>query len=134
MRLSPDEIIFFQYGFITINATILFTWGLMLFLAAGSKLITGKFFSGSERSRWQNLLEIVVTGIEKQIEDGGESTEALSRFYRHAVSVYCRRQPVHGHPGYEPPTGSLSTTTALALSVFVAVPFLGLRSKGWAAT
>ena len=40
MHLSPDEIIFWQYGFFKLNATIVFTWGLMLVLAVGSKLIT----------------------------------------------------------------------------------------------
>ena len=33
-------------------------------------------------------------------------------------------------PGYEPPTGSLSTTAALALSVFVAVPIFGIQEEG----
>jgi F-type H+-transporting ATPase subunit a len=33
-------------------------------------------------------------------------------------------------PGYDPPTASLSTTTALALSVFVAVPFFGIEEQG----
>ena len=33
-------------------------------------------------------------------------------------------------PGYEPPTGSLSTTTALALSVFVAVLLFGIEEQG----
>jgi F-type H+-transporting ATPase subunit a len=33
-------------------------------------------------------------------------------------------------PGYEPPTGSLSTTVALALCVFVAVPFFGIEAQG----
>jgi F-type H+-transporting ATPase subunit a len=36
-------------------------------------------------------------------------------------------------PGYQPPTGSLSTTVALALSVFVAVPVFGIKKQGvWA--
>jgi F-type H+-transporting ATPase subunit a len=36
-------------------------------------------------------------------------------------------------PGYTPPTGSLSTTTALALCVFVAIPMFGIRNQGmWA--
>lgn len=34
-------------------------------------------------------------------------------------------------PGYEPPTGSLSTTAALALCVFVAVPLFGIHSLGF---
>ncbi|WP_269849275.1 F0F1 ATP synthase subunit A [Methanosarcina horonobensis] len=33
-------------------------------------------------------------------------------------------------PGYEPPTGSLSTTAALALCVFVAVPIFGIEEQG----
>ena len=71
MRLSPDEIIFWQQGFIKLNATIVFTWGLMLVLAVGSKLVTRKPSTDLQRSRWQNLLEIVVTGMQKQIEEVG---------------------------------------------------------------
>ena len=33
-------------------------------------------------------------------------------------------------PGYEPPTGSLSTTAALALCVLVAVPLFGIADQG----
>ena len=73
MHLSPDEMIFWQYGFLKLNGTIVFTWGLVLVLAVVSKVITRKLSTGLERSRWQNLLEIVVTGIEKQLEDVGLS-------------------------------------------------------------
>ena len=34
-------------------------------------------------------------------------------------------------PGFKPPTASLSTTTALALSVLVAVPMFGIGSRGF---
>jgi F-type H+-transporting ATPase subunit a len=33
-------------------------------------------------------------------------------------------------PGYTPPTGSLSTTAALALCVFVAIPMFGIQNQG----
>jgi F-type H+-transporting ATPase subunit a len=33
-------------------------------------------------------------------------------------------------PGYQPPTGSLSTTTALALCVLIAVPLFGIGEQG----
>ena len=46
MRLSPDEIIFWQHGIFKLNATIVFSWALMLVLAAGSKLITRKLATG----------------------------------------------------------------------------------------
>ena len=33
-------------------------------------------------------------------------------------------------PGFEPPTASLSTTAALALCVFIAVPLFGIEERG----
>jgi F-type H+-transporting ATPase subunit a len=81
MRLSPDEMIFWQRGFLKLNATIVFTWGLMLVLAVGSKVITRKLSMDLKRSRWQNLLEIVVTGIEKQIEEVGRLARSRPRWH-----------------------------------------------------
>jgi F-type H+-transporting ATPase subunit a len=52
MSLSPDEMVFWQYGFLKLNATIMFTWGLMLVLVVGAKLITRRLSTGLERSRW----------------------------------------------------------------------------------
>ena len=70
MRLTPDQMTFWQHGFFKVNGTMAFTWGLMLVLTAGSRLITRKLSVGLERSAWQNLLEIVVTRIETQIQEG----------------------------------------------------------------
>ena len=131
MRLSPDEMIIWQHGFLKLNATIVFTWGLMLALAVGSKLITRNLSTELKRSRWQNFLEIVVTAIEKQIEDVGlhHPKKHLSflgtLFLFVAIASLCTVIP-----GYEPPTGSLSTTAALALCVFVAVPLFGIEDQG----
>jgi F-type H+-transporting ATPase subunit a len=131
MRLSPDQIVFWQYGFFKLNATIVFTWALMLVLAVGSKLITRKLSTDLKRSRWQNLLEIIVTSIEKQIEEVGLAHPEKyigflgTLFLFVAMSALCTVIP-----GYEPPTGSLSTTAALALCVFVAVPMFGIEEQG----
>ena len=131
MRLSPDAMIFWQYGFVKLNATIVFTWVLMFVLAVGSKLITRNLSVGLKRSRWQNFLEIIVTSIAKQIEDVGlRHPEKYigflgSLFLFIALSALCTVIP-----GFEPPTGSLSTTAALALCVFVAVPLFGIEDQG----
>ena len=131
MRLSPDQMIFWQHGFLKLNGTIVFTWGLMLALALGSKLITRRLSTDLTRSRWQNLLEIVVSGIEKQIEDVGLRQPRKyigflgTLFLFVAFASLCTIIP-----GYEPPTGSLSTTAALALCVFVAVPLYGIEEQG----
>ena len=129
MRLSPDEIIFWQHGFIKLNATIVFTWGLMLALAVGARLITRRLATGPHRSRWQNLLEVVVIAIENQIEDVGlRQPEKYLGFLGTLFLFVASLCTVI--PGYEPPTGSLSTTVALALCVFVAVPLFGIGEQG----
>ncbi|MBN1866216.1 F0F1 ATP synthase subunit A [Candidatus Sumerlaeota bacterium] len=131
MRLSPDEMIFWQHGVLKLNATIVFTWGLMLLLAIGSKLITHRLSKGLLRSRWQNLLEIVVSGIEKQIEEIGLSPPRKYLGFLGTLFLFVASASLCTViPGFEPPTGSLSTTAALALCVFVAVPLFGIEELG----
>ncbi len=131
MRLSPDEIIFWRHGFVTLNATIVFTWGVMVVLAVGSKLITRRLSTDLARSRWQNLLEIVVTAIANQIEEVGlPHPEKYLAFLGTLFLFVATASLCTVIPGYEPPTGSLSTTAALALCVFVAVPLFGIEEQG----
>ncbi len=131
MRLSPDELIFWQHGWFKLNGTIVFTWGLMAVLTVGSVLVTRKLSLNLARSRWQNLLEIVVAAIEKQIKEVGLRNPKTylgflgTLFLFVAASALCTIIP-----GYEPPTASLSTTVALALCVFVAVPYFGIAEQG----
>ena len=54
MRLSPDQKIFWQHGFININLTIVTTWALMIILALGAKLITRNLKSEIKTTRWQS--------------------------------------------------------------------------------
>ncbi len=115
MRLSPDELIFWQHGFMKLNGTIAFTWALMFVLVVGSKLVTRKLSMDLERSRWQNLLEIVVVGIEKQIEDVGlRQPEKYIGFLGTLFLFVALATLCTIIPGFEPPTASLSTTAALA--------------------
>ena len=131
MRLSPDAMIFWQHGFVKLNATIVFTWGLMFVLAVGAKLVTRNLSTGLTRSRWQNLLEIIVTSIAKQIEDVGlRQPEKYVGFIGTLFLFVAASSLCTVIPGYEPPTGSLSTTAALALSVFIAVPLFGIEDQG----
>jgi F-type H+-transporting ATPase subunit a len=131
MRLSPDALIVWRYGFVTLNGTIVFTWGVMVVMVVGSWLITRRLSTGLTRSRWQNLLEIVVTGIEKQIEDVGlPHPEKYIGFLGTLFLFVALASLCTVIPGYSPPTGSLSTTVALALCVFVAVPMFGIADQG----
>ena len=131
MHLSPDENIFWQHGFFKLNATLVFTWGLMFVLTAGSKLITRKLSTDLNRSRWQNLLEIVVSMILQQIKDVGLRHPRLYLSFLGTLFLFVATASLCTvFPFYIPPTGSLSTTAALALCVFVAVPLFGIRSQG----
>lgn len=131
MHLSPDAIIFFQAGFVKLNATIVYTWLLMLLLTVTAKLITRNITTDLQRSRWQNALEIVVTMIERQIRDVGlRSARTYIGFLGTLFLLIAAASLCTIIPGYEPPTGSLSTTAALALMVFLAVPYFGIREQG----
>jgi F-type H+-transporting ATPase subunit a len=131
MRLSPDQLVLWQYGPFKLNATIAFTWALILLLAAGSKLITRKLSPGAERAHWQNLLEIIVTGIEQQIEAVGLPQPRKYLPFLGTLFLFLATAAVCTIiPGYEPPTASLSTTVALALCVLVAVPLFGILEQG----
>ena len=131
MHLSPDTTIFWQYGFFKINATIVFTWAVMLLLVVGSICITRSVVTGAKRSRWKSLAEIIISAIDNQMREVGlrEPRKYLdflgTIFLFVAVASLCTMIP-----GYKSPTGSLSTTAALALCVFVAVPFYGIKSQG----
>ncbi|MHB8921277.1 MAG: F0F1 ATP synthase subunit A [Halothiobacillus sp.] len=133
MHLSPDQIIFWQYGFIKLNATIVTTWGLMGVLVVAAVLTTRKLSTGLERSRWQNLLEIIVTGINQQISEVGLRQPQKYLGFLGTLFLFIATASLFTIvPGYEPPTGSLSTTTALAICVFVAVPLFGIQDQGLA--
>jgi F-type H+-transporting ATPase subunit a len=132
VHLSPDEIIFWQYGWFTLNATIVFTWGLMLVLTIGSKLITRGLSTELERSRWQNLLEILVTAMEKQIQDVGLQHPGKYLGFLGTLFLFVGSASLCTLiPGFQAPTASLSTTTALALCVLVAVPVFGIGEQGF---
>lgn len=129
MHLSPDVVIYWQLGFVKINATIAFTWALMLLLTLGSMLNTRNISTNLQRSRWQNFLEIIVTGIETQIEEVGLQQAKKYLYFLGTLFLFLVSASIFTIvPGYEPPTASLSTTAAL--SVFIAVPMFGIAPQG----
>ncbi|PTM13521.1 MAG: F0F1 ATP synthase subunit A [Bacteroidetes bacterium] len=131
MSLTPDDQIFWQFGCFKLNATIVWTWVVMLILVIGARLITRRLSRDIHISRWQNMLEIIVLGILEQMKEVGLKKPEKYLGYIGTLFLFivtanlCTIFPV-----YEPPTGSLSTTAALALSVFMAVPLFGIEKKG----
>lgn len=131
MDITPDTHILFDLGVVRLNATIVFTWVVMAVCVLGSWLITRRVTSGVNISRGQNLLEVIVQGIRTQIREITQQEPdqylpfAGTLFLFIAVSNLLTIVPY-----YEPPTGSLITTGALALCVAVAVPYFGISRLG----
>ncbi|MDY6816473.1 MAG: F0F1 ATP synthase subunit A [Pseudomonadota bacterium] len=131
MTITPDNIIYWQWGDFALNATIVFTWLVMALLTLGSWLITRNLSKGPKLSRWQNLLEVVVIGIQDQIAQASQQRPGPYLPFVGTLFLFiAMANLLNVVPGYMAPTGSLSTTTALAICVFVAVPLFGIASEG----
>lgn len=132
-QISPDEVILWQWGPVALNATIVFTWLVMAILTAGSWLVTRKLSSELRMSRWQNVLEVLVVGMQKQIRDVTHQDPAPYLPFVGTLFIFIAVANLLSIvPGYLAPTGSLSTTAALAICVFVAVPIYGVAKRGLA--
>jgi F-type H+-transporting ATPase subunit a len=130
-QISPDEVILWQWGSVALNATILFTWLVMAMLTVGFWLVTRKLSSELQISRWQNLLEVLVVGMQKQIREVTQQDPAPYLPFVGTLFIFIAvANLLTVVPGYLAPTGSLSTTAALAICVFVAVPIFGIAKQG----
>lgn len=131
MTLSSDGVIFYQCGWIKLNLTLVTTWALMLFLWLLALTVCRGLPQRQTRSRLQNMLEVVLLQILDHLEELGLKP---ARRYLPFIGTLFLFIAVSNLaiilPGYQAPTGSLSTTTALAVAVAIAVPFYGIRSQG----
>ncbi len=131
LTISPDSIVYWQSGPIVLNATIVFTWVVMAMLVIGSWLITRNLTTAPRITRWQNLLEIVVSYIREQIREiTRQNPDPYLAFLGTLFLFIALSNLLVIVPEFQPPTGSLNTTAALALAVFLAVPIFGIASRG----
>ena len=132
MIFNPDTMVLWQWGGFNINATLVFTWLIMLLLTSLSWLITRRLRYDVEISRWQNALEVIVSAIRDQIRDvSHQRAERYLPFIGTLFLFIATSNLFAIVPGYRPPTSSLSTTVALAICVFVAVPVYGIGQQGF---
>jgi F-type H+-transporting ATPase subunit a len=131
MEISPDNIVYWQSGFFKLNATIVFTWLVMLLLVIGSWLVTRNLTTGTRLSRWQNMLEVIIAAVRDQIEEISQQRAAPYLAFIGTLFIFIAVSNILAVvPGYQAPTASLSTTAALAVCVFVAVPIYGIARRG----
>ncbi|MBN2357649.1 F0F1 ATP synthase subunit A [candidate division KSB1 bacterium] len=131
MNISPDSIIYWQYGPIVINATIVFTWAVMAILVLISWLVTRKLTIEGDISRWQGLLETIVAIIREQVRQIMHHKSDQYLAFLGTLFLFISLSNLLAFvPGYHPPTGSIYTTSALAICVFFAVPYFGIVERG----
>ncbi len=131
MSIDPSEIIYFEWNFVRITATLVFTWITMLVLISVCFLITRKLQDGPDISGGQNVLEAVIETIRSQIQEISKEDPGKYISFIGTLFIFILVSNILAViPGYLPPTGSLNTTIALALCVFLAVPVYGVASQG----
>lgn len=130
-QISPDQVVLFQWGWIVINATMAYTWLIMGILVIGSILVTRNLSTGPTMSRWQHLMEVIILAVRSEIRDiAKDSAEALFPFIGTLFLFILFSNLLTFIPGYVAPTSALSTTSALAILVFLAVPIFGITRIG----
>jgi F-type H+-transporting ATPase subunit a len=129
--LSPDQVIFFEWGVVTINATLVYTWITMAILIGASWLVTRRLVDGPRIPRWQHVFEVLVLAMRDEIQQVSRGGGERYLPFVGTLFLFIALANVLGVvPGYLAPTGSLSTTIALALSVLIAVPAFGMTEAG----
>ncbi|QXX76545.1 F0F1 ATP synthase subunit A [Methylovirgula sp. HY1] len=120
----------FTIGPIAITAPVVVTWGIMAAIAGASLLATR--FLAIKPSAWQATLELFYTAIEEQIR---ETIRVPPQPYVPLLGtlfvfiLFSNWSSLI--PGIEPPTAHIETDAALALIVFCAVFYFGIRARGF---
>jgi len=131
MNITPDTIIIVRFGDVAINATLFYTWVVMSLLIGGSWIMTSRLSKETTISRFQHILEVLVKIIRDHVRDITQQNPDHYAPFLGALFLFISLSNfLIIIPGYQPPTGSLNTTAALALCVFFAVPFYGIKNSG----
>lgn len=131
MNIDPSQIVYFEWGFVKITATLVFTWITMLILILISYLVTRTIKPGTEVSRGQNILEALIETINGQIRQISQQDPGRFLPFIGTLFIFILASNVLSIvPGFRSPTGSLNTTIALAICVFLAVPVYGIYDRG----
>lgn len=120
----------FHLGPVPVTEPVATTWGLMAVLVAGAALATRRL--RAEPNKAQAVLELVVSTVEDQIRETlrTDPRPYLPFLATLFIFIACANLLALA-PGLEPPTAHLETDAALAVTVFFAVHYFGVRALGW---
>jgi F-type H+-transporting ATPase subunit a len=131
MGASPlTSTILFQVGPVDVTRPVVTTWVIIAVLAVASWLVTRRL--ALRPNRRQVILEVIVTGIMSQIDEVIRKPPRPFLPLIGTLFIFLVIANLSGVlPGVEAPTGKLETPAALALIVFIAVHFYGIRARGF---
>ncbi|HKM64163.1 MAG TPA: F0F1 ATP synthase subunit A [Acidisphaera sp.] len=119
----------FHLGPIPIAACVVTTWAIMAVLAAGGFALTRRL--SLMPSRTQAAIELFVDALDDQIRATMRAEPAPYRAFIGTLFTFIFVANWSTLvPGIEPPTARLETDAALALLVFLAVIWFGVRAGG----
>lgn len=119
----------FHLGPAAITRPVVTTWVIMLALTGVCWLVTRRM--QKRPGGRQAVLEILVTGIEQQIEDIIREDARPFLPLLGTLFIFLVTANLCGLiPGVEAPTAKLGTPAALALIVFLSVQYFGVRARG----
>jgi F-type H+-transporting ATPase subunit a len=131
LNIDPSDIVYFQWGFVRITATLVFTWVTMVILVGISYLVTRNMKKQEGVSKGQNILEALIETMQNQIKQISQQDPGKFLPFIGTLFIFILTSNILSIvPGFTPPTGSLNTTVALALCVFIAVPIFGIGDQG----
>ncbi|HLT25943.1 MAG TPA: F0F1 ATP synthase subunit A [Zeimonas sp.] len=131
MNLSPDEIVYFRVGPLNVSATLVFTWLVIVLLVGASLLVRRNLRAEPPIGRMQLVFEALIGFVLDQIREVVRQDPRPYLPFIGTLFLFILTSNVLGVvPGFQPPTASLTTTAALALAVFFAVPAFGIAQVG----
>lgn len=131
MSDSPLTVaVVFTIGPVPVTLPVVTTWGLMAVMVAASALLTRRLSPAGDGRR-QTVLELIVLTIAGQVSDAMQTDGRRYLPLLGTLFLYLAVANLSGLlPGVHPPTASLETAAALALVVFAATQFYGVRGRG----
>jgi len=127
---SPlTSVALFHLGPVPVTAGVEATWAIMVVLVLGGILITHRL--SLVPSATQTVFELIVDTVDAQIRATMRVEPAPYRAFGGTLFAFIFVANWSSLvPGVEPPTAHLETDAALALLVFVAVIWFGIRAGG----
>jgi F-type H+-transporting ATPase subunit a len=121
--------ILFHLGPAPVAACVVATWAIMAILVLGGILVTRRL--SLVPSKTQAAFELIVDTVDAQIRDTMQAGPGPYRAFVGTLFVFVFVSNWSSLvPGVEPPTAHIETDAALALLVFFAVIWFGIRAGG----